>query len=279
VRWYDPALGRFIQPDTLVPGGPSGAGDVQSFDRYAYVNNNPLKYIDPTGHQATCTMDAQNNMQCSDNAVTGGHTLTVDLADEPRSSNPDGTGFFMTMGGLLIGSLAAPFVAPYVAALLPAAAEGGTATVAAACADGNCTNEIASVTQVAKYLDRVSQIRDVLQIAQRRNVAIANYNIQGSSGELVGVSGPTVPGTVGIPGSRFFETFVVNHTREFDSEVKILETIAHQFANSKGVYENVKGSVTLFTELTPCPSCAGVIQQFQQMFPNVAVQILTGQAK
>jgi len=45
-RWYDPALGRFIQPDTIVPN----PGDVQSFDRYAYVNNNPLKYIDPTGH-------------------------------------------------------------------------------------------------------------------------------------------------------------------------------------------------------------------------------------
>ncbi|MCE7980173.1 MAG: RHS repeat-associated core domain-containing protein [Caldilinea sp. CFX5] len=45
-RWYDPALGRFIQPDTIVPN----PGDVQSFDRYAYVNNNPLKYTDPTGH-------------------------------------------------------------------------------------------------------------------------------------------------------------------------------------------------------------------------------------
>jgi len=41
-----PEIGQFISPDTLVPN----PGDVQSFDRYAYVNNNPLRYIDPTGH-------------------------------------------------------------------------------------------------------------------------------------------------------------------------------------------------------------------------------------
>jgi RHS repeat-associated protein len=42
-RWYDSALGRFIQADSIVPGG------VQGLDRYAYVSNNPLKYTDPTG--------------------------------------------------------------------------------------------------------------------------------------------------------------------------------------------------------------------------------------
>jgi RHS repeat-associated protein len=48
-RWYDPSLGRFIQPDTLVPN----PGDAAAFDRYAYVLNNPLKYRDPTGHCST----------------------------------------------------------------------------------------------------------------------------------------------------------------------------------------------------------------------------------
>jgi RHS repeat-associated protein len=43
-RWYDPAAGRFIQPDSIVPGG------VQGLDRYAYSSGNPVKYIDPTGH-------------------------------------------------------------------------------------------------------------------------------------------------------------------------------------------------------------------------------------
>jgi len=43
-RWLDPQLGRFAQADSIVPGG------VQGLDRYAYVNNNPLRYTDPTGH-------------------------------------------------------------------------------------------------------------------------------------------------------------------------------------------------------------------------------------
>ncbi|MBI3164358.1 MAG: RHS repeat-associated core domain-containing protein [Chloroflexi bacterium] len=46
-RFYDPALGRFSSPDTIIPGG------VQGYDRYAYVNNNPIRYNDPTGHMCS----------------------------------------------------------------------------------------------------------------------------------------------------------------------------------------------------------------------------------
>jgi hypothetical protein len=45
-RYYAPTLGRFIQADTIIPN----PGSSQDFNRYTYVRNNPLKYIDPTGH-------------------------------------------------------------------------------------------------------------------------------------------------------------------------------------------------------------------------------------
>ncbi len=45
-RWYDPALGRFAQADTLIPG----AGNPMAWDRYAYTLDNPLRYTDPSGH-------------------------------------------------------------------------------------------------------------------------------------------------------------------------------------------------------------------------------------
>lgn len=44
-RVYDPVLGRFIQPDNIV----QNPENVQTFNRYSYVMNNPLKYTDPSG--------------------------------------------------------------------------------------------------------------------------------------------------------------------------------------------------------------------------------------
>ena len=45
-RFYDAKLGRFAQADTLIPG----AGNPLALDRYAYVQNNSLRYTDPSGH-------------------------------------------------------------------------------------------------------------------------------------------------------------------------------------------------------------------------------------
>jgi hypothetical protein len=46
---YDPYLNRFTQPDSIVPLASQGT---QAWDRYAYANNNPVKYTDPSGHAA-----------------------------------------------------------------------------------------------------------------------------------------------------------------------------------------------------------------------------------
>ena len=61
-RWVDVSLGRFVQADTIVPGW------VQGLDRYAYSNNNPMKYLDPSGHMAVDDGDVGNcagNSTCS----------------------------------------------------------------------------------------------------------------------------------------------------------------------------------------------------------------------
>ena len=47
-RLYDPYLGRFLSPDNYVQL-PTSA---QSFNRYSYCMNNPLKYVDPDGELA-----------------------------------------------------------------------------------------------------------------------------------------------------------------------------------------------------------------------------------
>jgi RHS repeat-associated protein len=48
-RWYDPALGRFAQADTIVPNPASS----KAWDRYAYAFNNPILFFDPSGHAST----------------------------------------------------------------------------------------------------------------------------------------------------------------------------------------------------------------------------------
>jgi RHS repeat-associated protein len=46
-RYYDPTIGRFISPDTVIPN----LANPQCFNRYSYCLNNPLKYTDPSGHE------------------------------------------------------------------------------------------------------------------------------------------------------------------------------------------------------------------------------------
>ncbi|HEY1629800.1 MAG TPA: RHS repeat-associated core domain-containing protein, partial [Rhizomicrobium sp.] len=50
-RIYDPSIGRFMSPDDVVSGPYNG----QNWNRYTYVDNNPLSYTDPTGHMVACT--------------------------------------------------------------------------------------------------------------------------------------------------------------------------------------------------------------------------------
>ena len=45
-RYYDPVIGRFITADTIV----QAPYDPQSLNRYSYCRNNPLNYVDPSGH-------------------------------------------------------------------------------------------------------------------------------------------------------------------------------------------------------------------------------------
>ncbi|TAK30238.1 MAG: hypothetical protein EPO21_19630, partial [Chloroflexota bacterium] len=53
-RYYAPWLGRFVQPDTIVPD----PANPQTLNRYAYVYNNPLRYSDPSGHCPLCVLAA-----------------------------------------------------------------------------------------------------------------------------------------------------------------------------------------------------------------------------
>jgi RHS repeat-associated protein len=60
-RWYDPLIGRFTQPDPIIPS----LYNPQSLNRYSYVYNRPIILNDPTGHLG------QNGNICTDDGYCG----------------------------------------------------------------------------------------------------------------------------------------------------------------------------------------------------------------
>lgn len=54
-RYYDTALGKFISPDRIVPNAYMAI----DFNKFTYVRNNPLVYVDPTG--LTCSFWGEND--------------------------------------------------------------------------------------------------------------------------------------------------------------------------------------------------------------------------
>ncbi len=87
-------LGRFTQPDTACPERSRRMpepGNPQAFNRYSYVLNNPLRYLDPTGHEyepSPCVLgigcDASQfilQQQMRANAFAWGCSIDVDACN------------------------------------------------------------------------------------------------------------------------------------------------------------------------------------------------------
>jgi The BURPS668_1122 family of deaminases len=110
------------------------------------------------------------------------------------------------------------------------------------------------------------------------NVAVAYLDIDGlpNTRQLAAHSGTSNPTAdlVGDGPGQFTSSTVPNAEgfpirRSVDSEYKILDNLAAQLGNNT----QARGVVNLFTEITPCTSCNGVIDQFRARYPNIRINV------
>jgi RHS repeat-associated protein len=115
-RWYDPALGHFLSPDSIVPE----PGNALDYHRYAYVRFNPLKYTDPSGHCPQPSGEfANSNIICvagfiptqTSSGLPGLVYFRGDDRDFSNASNPEASRFWLWISADS-GEILASFVHP-----------------------------------------------------------------------------------------------------------------------------------------------------------------------
>ena len=121
-------MGRFLSPDPHIPD-PTNA---QNYNRYSYVNNNPLSFIDPSGFE-DCAVG-------SDGCYYGSGGNGGDGGNTPYLVQPTPTG---------AASLGLP-----TSALDPGFFTGPNA-------EGNASDDLSEVTPTAQYLSSSPQLEGI----------------------------------------------------------------------------------------------------------------------
>jgi RHS repeat-associated protein len=115
-RLYDPEIGRFLQADPIIQEPLNG----QNYNRYAYVQNNPLSYTDPTGFSwwtkwrrpllgliaAIAVPWAASQLMVANASATGALATTVEIETFVSASvTSTGNAVANVAGGLAAGGI------------------------------------------------------------------------------------------------------------------------------------------------------------------------------
>jgi len=181
-RFYDPLVGSFLSPDTIVPepGHPRG------WNRLAYVYGNPVRYSDPTGHCASLSGTAWSICANTVLAVAP----AVHKANEYRNDiffpNEHTTTWDRVEASTMVGGV--PVVVAGAPTLIVKGVAYFTAAGTAACADGDCGNETRALQGVIErgfggnqelYKQFIKQLHSALPSGTR--IAIRGSSLTGQS--------------------------------------------------------------------------------------------------
>jgi hypothetical protein len=127
-RYYDPAVGRFISPDTFSPTRP-GVG----VNRYAYAANDPINKADPGGHEYDLMGNGYGNEYYGPASSWSNNAFNSAISYDPGIQSFQGAGFDS------IGSMGAAGLSPtpdnpgYSPEALSAAGHGILTAASVAC--------------------------------------------------------------------------------------------------------------------------------------------------
>jgi hypothetical protein len=226
----------------------------QDFNRYAYVQNNPVRYVDPTGH---CTgLKGFAYEVCKAAVITG--KKVVDKLNEYREDIffPDEDTTFtdrleacsVVGGGSVL--LAAAGTEIFAGTLTTAATTGGTTTLttaatsttAAACADGDCTNEPSMV------------IQKVTEVASRARVS---YD-------------PTLPAGEGAT-DKLGNITVSPHGSLLDQLQALYHEQVHRFFTPRGPLQGVRAEINMWAY-----DHSHLLQYVEEAIAESVAQLRTG---
>ena len=108
-RMYDPVIGRVLSPDNFVVN-PFNA---QNYNRYSYALNNPLKFIDPSGHKWKWWQWTLLGMGLSDPATASATIATTGAGIAGIAGGAGITGYVTTASSIPIMGTADLFFTNY----------------------------------------------------------------------------------------------------------------------------------------------------------------------
>ena len=197
-RLYDPLLGQFLSPDNYIQMPDNS----QSFNRYSYCLNNPLKYTDPTGEFWHFVIGA---------AIGG----IINWLGNGAKFNAKGLGYFAV--GAVAGAIGAG-VSSGVSSALPIAGQTSGGFIAGFLGTSSATIATSSFTSGALIGGSAGIINGAISGAgnaliegNKIGVPLARGAIWGGlSGALIGGIGSGIDAI--IEGRRFFDGAISTKT-------------------------------------------------------------------
>ncbi|WP_426687235.1 RHS repeat domain-containing protein [Rhodanobacter ginsengiterrae] len=192
-RYYDAGAGHMLSVD---PVGPT-PGDVFGFNRYAYANNNPMRFTDPDGRKCS-TVDGKDSCTFDGFKDKKGNTISREQA---LSSGSKFAKFFHADRGSRILGKEAAMTAKYSAAK-NLAAKGGSVTI-----KGNgklgIPDQTVSASTIVSHMETIQTIAvNYLKPGHPDTIADVNANPTGAPAD-----GPITFYRDGAASTNFGQTF------------------------------------------------------------------------